>query len=112
MAQGLSDRVNQRAEVARDGGNGAEVAEAAPTLADQIRNMQEQFALAMPRCMEAQQLVRDALSLVRTTKHLAECDAQSVLGGLMTFAQLGLRPGVLGHGWLIPFKKRYKDGNV
>lgn len=111
MANGLAERVNQRAQVAHPDSNGA-AAKAPATLADQIRGMQEQFALAMPRGAEAQQLVRDALSLVRTTKHLAECDAQSVLGGLMTFAQLGLRPGVLGHGWLIPFKKRYKDGKI
>lgn len=77
-----------------------------PTLADQIRGMHAQFEMAMPRGAEARQLIRDALSLLKTSKDLHRCDVQSVLGGLMTFAQLGLRPGVLGHGWLIPFKKR------
>lgn len=75
----------------------------APTLAQQIQQMQQQFALAMPRGAEAVQLVRDALTCLRTTPKLAECQPASVLGGLMTCAQLGLRPGVLGHAWLLPF---------
>lgn len=74
-----------------------------PTLAGSIRNMEAQFKLAMPRGMEATQLVRDALTALRTTRNLAKCDQASVLGGLMTCAQLGLRPAVLGHAWLLPF---------
>lgn len=73
------------------------------SLADTIKSMETQFALAMPRGAEAAQLVRDALTCLRQTPQLAECDPQSVLGSLMTCAQLGLRPGVLGHAWLLPF---------
>ena len=72
----------------------------------QIRDMEHQFALAAPRGMEARQIVRDALTALSQNPDLARCDAQSVLGGLMTMAQLGLRVGVLGHGWLIPFWDR------
>lgn len=75
-------------------------------LADQIRKMEPQFALAMPRGAEATQLVRDALTALRSTKGLAECEPASVLGALMTCAQLGLRPGVLGHAYVLPFKER------
>lgn len=73
------------------------------TLADQIRRMEKQYQLAMPRGAEATQLIRDALTALRTTKNLDKCEADSVLGALMTCAQLGLRPGVLGHAWLLPF---------
>lgn len=73
------------------------------SLADQIRAMEGQYQLAMPRGAEATQLVRDALTALRMTKNLAKCEATSVMGGLMTCAQLGLRPGVLGHAWLLPF---------
>lgn len=75
------------------------------TLGQQITEMQKHFQMAMPKGSEAGQLVRDALTCVRTTSNLAKCDPASVLGGLMTCAQLGLRPGVgaLGHAWLIPF---------
>lgn len=73
------------------------------TLGDQIRAMGTQFQAAMPRGAEAQQLIRDALTALRMTPKLGQCDANSVLGALMTCAQLGLRPGVLGHAWLLPF---------
>jgi recombination protein RecT len=74
-----------------------------PTLDQQIRQMESQFALAMPKGMEAAQIVRDALTMLRTNPKLGECDPKSVLGSLMTCSQLGLRPGVLGHAWLLPF---------
>ncbi|MGJ4137249.1 recombination protein RecT [Corynebacterium macclintockiae] len=77
---------------------------ATPSLTQSIQRMEEQFALAMPKGAEAAQLVRDALTCVRQTPNLAQCDQATVLGGLMTCAQLGLRPGVLGQAWLIPFK--------
>jgi len=73
------------------------------TLADQIKSMEAQFQLAMPKGMEAAQLVRDALTSLRQTPKLAECTPQSVLGSLMTCSQLGLRPGVLGHAWVLPY---------
>lgn len=73
------------------------------TLRDQIQTMESQFALAMPKGMEAAQLVRDALTCLKQTPKLAECSPQSVLGSLMTCAQLGLRPGVLGHAWVLPY---------
>lgn len=73
------------------------------SLSDQIRQMQSQFQLAMPRGAEATQLIRDAMTCLRTNPNLAKCEPTTVLGALMTCAQLGLRPGVLGHAWLIPF---------
>ena len=79
-------------------------------LADQIRAMEAQYQLAMPRGAEATQLVRDALTALRMTKNLAKCEATSVMGGLMTCAQLGLRPGVLGHAWLLPFYSKKERG--
>lgn len=83
------------------------------TIADEIRKMEGAFQLAMPKGAEATQLVRDALTALRMTKNLSKCESQSVLGSLMTCAQLGLRPGVLGHAWLLPFwtSKMRQDAN-
>ena len=81
------------------------------SLADQIRSMEKEFQLAMPKGAEATQLIRDALTAVRMTKNLDKCDAPSVLGALMTCAQLGLRPGVLGHAWPMPFWDRKANDN-
>ncbi|MFD5089404.1 recombination protein RecT [Amycolatopsis thailandensis] len=72
-------------------------------LGTQIAQMQNSFQAAMPRGTEAAQLVRDAMTCLRQTPKLATCEPQSVLGALMTCAQLGLRPGVLGHAWVLPF---------
>lgn len=94
----------------RENGNGNP---AVKTLKDEIVKMQAEYQLAMPKGAEAAQLIRDAVTALRTTKHLEECERNSVLGSLMTCAQLGLRPGVLGHAWLLPFwtSKLRKDGN-
>lgn len=101
MAEGLTRRVAQREQ-----GNGAGTAvevRKQQTLAEQIRSMEQQFQVAMPRGVEAAQLIRDALTALRSNPKLNECDATTVLGALMTCAQLGLRPGVLGHAWVLPF---------
>lgn len=73
------------------------------SIADEIRKMEKAYQMAMPKGAEASQLIRDALTALRMTRNLAKCETQSVLGSLMTCAQLGLRPGVLGHAWLLPF---------
>jgi recombination protein RecT len=80
-------------------------------LKHQIQQMGEQFQLAMPRGFDANQLVRDALTCLSATPQLASCDPISVLGGLMTCAQLGLRPAVLGQAWLLPMWDRRSGGN-
>lgn len=86
---------------------GSQVAKRDPVqLKAQIREMQPQFQLAMPKGVEATQLVRDAMTVLSQNPKLAECDPRSVLGALMTCAQLGLRPGVLGQAYVIPFKGR------
>ncbi|MGH3521458.1 MAG: recombinase RecT, partial [Mycobacterium sp.] len=66
---------------------------------------QADFQLAMP-AGDANQLIRDALNCFRTTPRLLECEQATILGGLMTCAQLNLRPGVngLGQAWLVPFR--------
>ena len=95
MGNNLAQRVEQNAVARRD--------PKTATIQTSIREMEHQFALAMPKGAEAAQLVRDALTSIQRTPKLAECDQYTVLGGLMTCAQLGLRPGVLGHAWLLPF---------
>lgn len=91
---------SERNEVAQHGG-----------IITDIKRMQKEFQVAMPRGAEAERLIRDAITAVRQTRHLDKCDSPSVLGALMTCAQLDLRPGVLGQAWVLPFynskAKRY-----
>lgn len=70
------------------------------------RKMEAAFQDAMPRGVEAKQLIRDAITALRQVPDLAKCDETSFFGALMTAAQLGLRPNVstVGHGWVLPFR--------
>ena len=104
MAKNLEERMKQT--------QNAPAVDRPSTLADQIRAMEPQFQMAMPKGMEAQQVVRDALTCLRQTPQLAQCTPQSVLGALMSCSQLGLRPGVLGHAYLIPFNDRRSGNSV
>lgn len=67
-----------------------------------VERMEEEFAKAMP-AGEAVQFVRDAMTCIQTIDKLDRCEPRSILGSLMTCAQLGLRPAVLGHAWPLPF---------
>lgn len=93
MARDLKQRAMAQPQQAGKGGD---------SLAQKVDAMQAQFAAAMPRGKEAVQLIRDAHTCLRMTPKLAECEHTSVLGALMTCAQLGLRPGVLGQAYLLP----------
>ena len=63
MARDLTARV-QNNQAARTG--------TGPSLSDDIKRMESSFAMAMPRGNEATQLIRDALTCLRTTPKLAE----------------------------------------
>ncbi|WP_174683141.1 recombinase RecT, partial [Mycolicibacterium fortuitum] len=96
MGRDLAQRAQQ--SVAQQGKSGDD-------LQANIQKMEQAFQLAMPKGVEAKQLIRDALTCLQVNPKLAECDQKSVLGSLMTCAQLGLRPGVgaLGQAYLLPF---------
>jgi recombination protein RecT len=74
-----------------------------PTLADRMDQLAPAFQKAMPVGLEARQLIRDTLACARTNTDLLKCEPHSVLGAAMTCAQLGLRPGVLGQAYIVPF---------
>lgn len=80
-------------------------------LRTQIGKMEKEFQAALPQGMEAVQLIRDIQTQLQTIKNLDKCDAKSVLGSAMTCAQLGLRPGVLGQAWILPFWNNKKRGH-
>lgn len=108
MGQGLAQRVANRGNSNGDNsGKQVDQAKQVKLLGDSIRRMQPEFQAAMPRGAEATQIIRDALTEVRRTPKLAACDEVSVLGALMTCAQLNLRVGVLGQAWPVPFWDKY-----
>ena len=83
---------------------GGAIAEKKKTIFDIIEAGKEQFAAALPKHLSSERFTRIAITCVRQNPKLAECSVPSLLGSLMTVAQLGLEPGVLGQCYLIPFK--------
>lgn len=92
------------------GSNGA-VTEKKPnkTIYEIIKAGEKQFAAALPKHLNSERFTRIAITTIRQNPKLAECNAESLLGSLMTIAQLGLEPGVLGQCYLIPFKNNKLD---
>ena len=67
-------------------------------------NVKKQMALAMPKHLTADRLMRIAMTEVRKVPALGKCNVQSFMGAIMQCAQLGLEPGsALGHAYLLPF---------
>lgn len=81
-----------------------------PTVFEAIERQLPEIRRALPSHMDADRLTRIALTIVRKTPLLASCSMPSLLGALMTSAQVGLEPGPLGHCWLIP-RRNKKTGN-
>jgi recombination protein RecT len=66
--------------------------------------MKDHFHRALPSHFNPERFTRIALTSVSKNPKLAECSSASLLGSLMTFAQLGLEPDTpLGHAYLVPF---------
>ena len=83
---------------------GGAIAEKKKTIFDIIEAGKEQFAAALPKHLNSDRFTRIAITCVRQNPKLAECSVPSLLGSLMTVAQLGLEPGILGQCYLIPYK--------
>lgn len=110
MAEGLKDRVKQARRSAAgnneppNGGGGKDLV-AVKEIITQLRQMRNEFAVALPKGVEPEQLIRDAVSEIRRNPDLLreDVDPATILGAVMTCAQLGLRPGVMGQAWVLPF---------
>lgn len=68
-----------------------------------IDRQKSEIARALPKHLDADRLARIALTVIRQNPDLARCDSTSLLGALMTSAQLGLEPGPLGESYFVPF---------
>jgi len=81
--------------------------------ANTIRNLLEksksQIAMALPKHLNADRIVRVAMTSIQRTPQLLECDPITLVGAVIQSAQLGLEPdGVLGHAYLVPFRNNKK----
>lgn len=81
-----------------------EVANRAPTVTDLIERQKGQIARALPKHLNHERFARIVLTECRRNPELLRCTPASLLGAVMTAAQLGLEPGPLQHCYLIPRK--------
>lgn len=68
-----------------------------------VEKLKPQMAMALPKAITPERMARVALTQMRMTPKLLQCDAQSLMKCLMISAQLGLEPGSLGHAYFIPY---------
>lgn len=64
----------------------------------------------LPRHLTPERMIKVAISATMRTPKLLECTPESFVLAIMNCAELGLEPGgSLGHAYLVPFKKSWKD---
>lgn len=63
------------------------------TTRDLLRSMEGEFARALPSTLPVERFMRVALTQINQSPDLQRCTAESLLGALVTAAQLGLEPG-------------------
>jgi len=77
----------------------------AKTLLDLLDRQKPELEKLLGSVAASERFARVAMTELRRTPKLYECDPLSFLGSLMLAAQLGLEPGPLGHVYLVPFKR-------
>jgi recombination protein RecT len=69
-----------------------------------LERSKAQIAQALPRHMDAERMLRIAMTSIQRTPKLLDCEPISLIGAVIQSSQLGLEPdGVLGHAYLIPY---------
>jgi recombination protein RecT len=77
-----------------------------------IERCRGQIAMALPKHMTPERMMRVCNTAIQKTPALLDCEPRSLMGAIIQSSQLGLEPdGVLGHAYLIPFNNR-KTGRV
>lgn len=75
-----------------------------------LEKAKPQIALALPRHLNADRMLRIAMTSIQRNPALLECDPISLVGAVIQSSQLGLEPdGVLGQAYLIPFRNNRKN---
>lgn len=87
--------------------NGKQLAvkQQADTVRGALEKLKPQLAMALPKHLTPERLLRVTMTAVQNTPKLLDCDRTSLFAAVMTCAQLGLEPdGVLGQAYLVPFR--------
>ena len=86
------------------------IAKPKKTVQDLIQQMMPEIKKALPATITPERFTRIVLSAISTTPQLAQCTPKSLLGAMMTAAQLGMEVNTpLGQCFLIPYKNHGVD---
>lgn len=77
------------------------------SIIDLLDKMKGEIARCLPKHLTPERMARIALTELRKTPKLQECDPLSFIAAIMQASQLGLEPGILGSCYLIPFKNNH-----
>ncbi len=76
----------------------------AGTLQSLLMQYKDQIAMALPRHLTPERMIRVAMTAVQTTPALHECTILSIAGSMVAASILGLEvSSVLGEAYLVPF---------
>ena len=82
------------------------------TLRQLLLSCKGQIALALPKYMTADRMIRVAVTACKVTPELLECSPMSIVSCVMRAAELGLElSGPLGQAYLVPFRNKHSGGH-
>lgn len=73
------------------------------TVVGLLDKMKGEIARCLPKHLTPERMMRIAVTELRKTPKLQECDPMSFIAAIMQASQLGLEPGIMGSCYLIPF---------
>lgn len=68
-----------------------------------LKTFQAEIERALPKHLNGDRMARIALTEFRKNPNLQKCDPRSVFAAVVVASQAGLEPGIMGHGYLIPY---------
>lgn len=81
--------------------------DAVQTIQDMLMRNKDQIAMALPKHVTAERIIRVVVTSLRKTPALMQCETASLVSCIFQAAQLGLEvDNGLGHAYLIPFGKQ------
>lgn len=83
--------------------NKAVIASNQKSIVSMLEQMKSEISRCLPKHLTTERMTRIALTELRKTPKLAECEPMSFIAAIMQASQLGLEPGILGSCYLIPF---------
>ncbi|HZR35146.1 MAG TPA: recombinase RecT [Nevskia sp.] len=74
-----------------------------------LERHKDQLTAALPKHLTADRMGRLAITAFSQNPQLQQCEPRSIFGSVIVSCQMGLEIGVLGQGFLVPYKRNFKD---